>query len=339
MYRVGVIGCGNIFPMHGISINGVKNATVVAVSDVKEDRGNKVAKNYNCQFYADYKEMIDKENLDVVHVCTPHYLHPEMVIYALEKGCHVLTEKPMSIKLEDAKAMVDAGTASGKTFGVIFQNRYNPGSVLIKEALEDGTLGKIKGVRLSVTWDRSDEYYSKSDWKGTWDKEGGGVIIDQAIHTFDLMRWFVNSEIDYIDANISNRAHEQIEVEDSAEGVVKFKNGVATAFHCINYYTYDSPVELELHCENGVANIYGDKGTITLNNNKIFSANREDVVMDYGDGVKGYWGVSHIKQIENFYNALDNGTEPDITGKIAYETQKMICGIYDSGKGKTRINF
>lgn len=339
MLRVGIVGCGNIFPMHAVSVERSENTKLVALSDVKKDRGEQAAKDYNCNYYEDYKEMIEKENLDVLHICTPHYLHAPIAIYAFSKGLNVLTEKPMSIKLEDAKDMVEAGKKANKTFGVIFQNRYNPGSVLIKENITNGTLGKILGGKISVTWKRTDEYYQNSDWKGTWEKEGGGVVIDQAIHTLDLMNWFINEEIDYIEATISNKAHEIIEVEDSAEGVVKYKNGVIAGFYTVNYYSYDAPVSVELHCENGIATITADRGEVKLNDGRTFIADKEDIEIDYGHGVKSYWGVSHIKQIQNFYESLEKGIEPEITGEIAYKTQKMICGIYDSGKNKTRIKY
>lgn len=338
--RVGIIGCGNIFPMHALSVKNIPNCEIVAVCDIKEDRAIKAAEEMNCKYYTSYEEMIDEENLSVVHICTPHYLHAPMSVYASKKGVNVLTEKPMSIKLSDAEEMVKVAKENNTTLGVIFQNRYNAGSILIKEKLEDGTLGKIKGGKLSVTWDRSDEYYSRSDWKGTWDKEGGGVIIDQAIHTIDLMNWFVNDEIDYVEANISNRAHEQIEVEDCAEGVIKYKNGVVAGFHTINYYTYDSAVEIELHCENGIAKMVADKATITLNDGKILIAdNNPNELFSYGDGSKGYWGVSHVKQIENFYDSLEKNVQPQITGEVALRTQKLICGLYDSGKKKERIKY
>lgn len=339
-FRVGIVGCGNIFPMHAFSVDRLENAELVAVCDVKENRAIDKAEQFNCKYYLDYKEMIDKEKLDVIHICTPHYLHAPIAIYAADKGINILTEKPMSIHLEDARAMITAAKDNNVTLGVIFQNRYNPGPILIKESLDNGLLGKIYSGKLFVTWNRSDEYYSKSDWKGTWDKEGGGVIIDQAIHTMDLLRWFVNSEIDYIDASISNRAHEIIEVEDAAEGVIKYKNGVVTAFHCINYYTYDAPVEIEIHCENGIAKMVGDKAYIKLKNGRELSAGpNPNEKMDYGKGVKQYWGVSHSKQVANYYNAFEEGKVLDIPGDEAIKTQEMICAIYKSGKERRRINF
>ncbi len=338
-FRVGIVGCGNIFPMHALPVIQNENCELVAVCDNKEDRVNDAAKEFNCAAYLDYKEMIDKENLDVLHICLPHYLHAPVAIYALNNNVHVMTEKPMSIDFKDAQDMVDAADKSGKTLGVIFQNRYNPGSQLIKKTLESGELGKIITAKLSVTWDRSDEYYGKSDWKGTWEKEGGGVIIDQAIHTMDLVRWFIDDEIEYIDANISNRGHAVIDVEDSAEGIIKYKNGVTTAFHAINYYGYDAPVEIELYCEKGIAKMVADKAIIEFNDARQYAADTNPTEnFEYGD-VKQYWGVSHIKQINLFYEALIKGEEPAINGEEAIKTQEMICAIYESGKERKRVDF
>lgn len=339
-FRAGIVGCGNIFPMHAISVSKLHNVELVAVCDIKEDRAKAKAEEFNCKYYLDYKEMIDKEKLDVVHICLPHYMHPPVAIYAASRGINIMTEKPMSIKLKDAEEMVKAAKDNNVTLGVIFQNRYNPGSQLIKKTLKSGELGSILSGKLSVTWDRSDEYYSKSDWKGTWDKEGGGVIIDQAIHTMDLMRWFVDSDIEYIDASINNRTHNLIDVEDSAEGVIKYKNGVLIGFYAINYYTYDAPVEIELHCDKGIVKMAADRASIKFNDGRELIADKNpNETVDYGNGVKGYWGVSHIKQITNYYESLERGVKPEITGDEALKTQRMICGIYDSGKEKHRVEM
>lgn len=338
--RVGIIGCGNVFPMHAASVVAREDAELVAVCDVKQDRADQKAELYQCRAYYDYLEMFEQENLDVIHICLPHNLHTPVTIAAAKKGIHVLTEKPMAIHYQDAVEMIEAAKKADVTLGVIFQNRYNPGSQLIKKMLEAGDLGTIKSGKLSVTWDRSDEYYQNSDWKGTWEQEGGGVVIDQAIHTMDLMRWFVNSDLKYVDASISNRAHELIEVEDAAEGVIAYENGVVTAFHAINYYTYDAPVEIELHCEKGIAKMVADQATVSLNNGQVFIAdNNPSETFTYEDGVKGYWGVSHVKQINNFYDTLVGKSQLDIPAEEALKTQEMISAIYQSGHEKRRINF
>lgn len=337
-FKVGVIGIGNVSPMHCVSILNCEQAELVAVCDNKPERAQSGAERYGCAAYTDYKQMIDEADIDVVHVVTPHYQHAPMVIYAAQKGKHVLTEKPMSITVEDAEAMIKACEDAGVTLGVIFQNRYNPGSQLIKQALESGSLGKIKGGKCFITWDRSDEYYSRSDWKGTWDKEGGGVIIDQAIHTLDLLRWFVDDEIEYVDAQIGNRAHAQIEVEDTAEGVIKYKKGTVTGFWAVNYYSYDAPVEIELHCEHGLVKMVGDRATIRYNSGKEESWEHiPGEELDFGAGAKQYWGVNHSKQINAFYRSLAAGETPWIDGREALKTQKMVAAIYESGKTSKRI--
>jgi UDP-N-acetyl-2-amino-2-deoxyglucuronate dehydrogenase len=338
-FKAGIIGCGNIHPMHAISLKKIENAELVAVCDIKEDRAKKRAEFHKCDYYLDYKEMIDKAGIDVVHICTPHYMHAPMALYAASKGKHIMTEKPMAITKEDAIAMIEAARKNKVTLGVIFQNRYNPGSQLIKNTLKSGELGKVISGKLTVTWQRTDEYYSESDWKGTWDKEGGGVVIDQAIHTMDLLRWFVDSEIEYVDANIGNRAHQIIQVEDSAEGVIKYKNGVVTGFWAINYYGWNAPVEIELYCEKGLAKLECETAVIKFNDGREIKAGPDpNEFIDYGN-FKTYWGVSHIKQIRQFYESLAKGVEPEINGEDAFKTQEMICAVYQSGKEKHRIIF
>ena len=333
--RAAVVGCGNVFPMHAIPVNDMDGVELVAICDNKEDvlkwRMNEFP---GVKGYTNFNEMLEKENLDVLHICTPHFLHAPQAIAALEKELHVLTEKPMATSSEDGRAMIAAAEKANKILGVIFQNRYNPASVLTKKRLTDGKLGTIKGARCSVTWDRSDEYYSRSDWKGTIEKEGGGVVIDQAIHTLDLCRWLIDSPIVNVNAQVSNRNHHAIEVEDSAEGVINFENGVALAFFCINYHSYDAPIEIELQCENGMVKITGDEVLIKyIDGSSETAAPDPRKTFDYGS-VKSYWGVSHVTQIENFYDCILNGGRPDIDGHSALETQDMVSAIYASGRGQ-----
>jgi len=336
-FKVGVIGCGRISPFHGMPVQALDNAAVVACCDIRPRRAREKARLFGCKrWYTDYREMLEQEDLDVVHICTPHYLHPVMTLDALDAGCHVVTEKPMSIHLEDARRMVRAADEKGLRLGVIFQNRYNAGAVLIKNALTFGGLGRIRAVRAVLNWYRPQQYYSRSDWKGTWDKEGGGVVIDQAIHTLDLVRWFVDSDLVSVDAHIDNREHPKIEVEDVAEGVLRFKNGVRAAFWAMNYYSYDAHVLIELHCANGIASMEAEEATVRYYDGREFTARpNPQEVFDYGGG-PSYWGTSHVKQIQQFYEALETGQQPEIDGHDALLTQQMVCAIYDAAKnGRT----
>lgn len=223
MLKVGIVGCGNIFTMHATSCTHLPNAKLVGVCDIKKDRADKASKKYGVQAYYDYKELIDKEKIDLVHICVPHYLHPIISKYALERGVHVLCEKPMSIKYEDALENVRIAEQNGVKYGIIFQCRFNDTAKLVKENIVSGKLGKVLSARVVLTWCKPDEYYSLSDWKGTWDKEGGGVIIDQAIHSLDLANWFIDDEPVCVQAHLSNRGHEIMEVDDTGEGFIRVK--------------------------------------------------------------------------------------------------------------------
>ena len=325
MLRVGIVGCGCIFTMHATSAHHLENAQIVGVCDIKKERADKAAKKYNCKAYYDYKELINKENIDVVHVCVPHYLHPIISKYAISQGVNVLCEKPMSIKYEDAVENVRLAEEKGVKYGIILQCRYNDSSKLVKEKLEDGTLGKIISARVVLTWCKPDEYYSLSDWKG------GGVLIDQAIHSIDLANWFINDEVESVQAHMSNRGHSIMEVDDTAEGYVKYKNGATLGFWAMNNYGCDEPIEIRLFCENGKVIMDYDNAEIILNDGQRFTAKTTvdpDVV--YEDG-KDYWGFQHVREIADFYDAVENDREPTISGKEALKIQKLICEIYEKG--------
>ena len=339
MLRVGIVGCGNIFTMHATSAYHLDNAEIVGVCDIKKDRADKAAKKYNCKAYYDYKELIDKKNIDVVHVCIPHYLHPVVSKYAILQGVHVICEKPMSIKYEDAVENVELAEQNNVKYGIIFQCRYNDSSKLVKEKLDDGTLGKVLCARVVLTWCKPDEYYSLSDWKGTWDKEGGGVVIDQAIHSIDLANWFIGDEIESVSAHMANRNHSIMEVDDTAEGFIKYKNGATLGFWAMNNYGCDESIEIRLLCENGKVVMDYDNAVITMNDGTRFDAKTVvDPNVVYEDG-KDYWGFQHIRQIADFYKSVENDVQPQISGREALKIQKLVCEIYKEGtKNFEKVN-
>lgn len=338
MLKVGIVGCGNIFTMHATSCDYLPNATLVGVCDIKKDRADAAAARYNVTAYYDYKDLIDPEKIDVVHICVPHYLHPIVSRYALEHGVHVLCEKPMSINYEDGEANVRLAEERNLRYGIIFQCRYNETSKLIRENLENGKLGRIISARCTLTWSRSDDYYSHSDWKGTWDKEGGGVIIDQAIHSLDLANWFIDSDPVEVQAHIANRAHSIMKVEDTCEGFVRYKNGTTLGFWAMNNYGCDEPIEIRLYCENGKAVMSYDDARIELNDGTVLTAQTQTDGIEY-EGGKDYWGFQHVREIADFYAAVEEGREPTISGREALKIQKLICAIYESGKTGKTVTF
>lgn len=369
-YRVGIIGCGAIFFMHAYPLHKLANAEIVAVCDIKPPALETAKQLFHCDGYSDYRELLQRPDIDVVHILTPHYLHAPMAIAAADAGKHVLSEKPMSINMEQAHAIVAAGQRNNVTMGVISQNRYNAASVAVKEAIANGSLGKVLGQRIILSWTKPAAYYRNSDWHGTWDKEGGSLMIDQAIHVMDLARWLIGDEIASVQASIANRAHPEIETEDTAEGLITYRNGVQSVFFATNNFTFNSPVVVETHCENGTALLEFDKAVLTYRNGReVTVVNDPTVTLNEKDfeaffnespaqqamrtlkewGVvmmpvtwkapRGYWGVTHNKQIANYYASLAAGVQPDITAAEAIKTQALICAIYQSSNEKRTIVF
>ena len=326
-FRVGVIGCGNISVMHIDPIKKLEMCDLVAVCDIKSDIVNKTAEKYDAKPYTDYKEMFKEGNLDAVHICLPHYLHIPVACEAFKNGINVLSEKPMSIKYEDAVQAVEMAEECDLQYGVIFQCRYNTPSQLVKKRILDGKLGAVKCGRTTLTWYRSDDYYDSSDWKGTWEKEGGGVVIDQAIHSLDLANWMIDNEPSEIQASIYNRNHEIMVVEDTAEGIIKYKNGVSLSFYAMNNYLFDEPIEIRLLCENGRAIFSYDKAVIEYNDGTVESVDNLPDDIEYSGG-KNYWGLKHYVQIKQFYKSLSGLEKLEVTGKEALKIQKIISEIY-----------
>jgi UDP-N-acetyl-2-amino-2-deoxyglucuronate dehydrogenase len=369
-FRVGIIGCGAIFMMHAYPLHLLENTEIKAVCDIDPKAREMAVQLFHCDGYEDYHELLKRQDIDVVHVLTPHYLHAQMVIEAANAGKHVLCEKPMAINLEDARAEIEAGKRNHVTVGVISQNRYNSASVAIKQAIDNGSLGKIIGERILLSWYKPDYYYQNSNWRGTWDKEGGSLLIDQAIHVMDLARWFVNDEITSIQASMANRFHPIIKTEDTVEGLIQYKNGVHSVFYATNNYTYNSAVMVEIHCENGNALMEYDRATITYRegreinviNNPFDTLNEADYQAFFNResrsvawetlqkwGVVGfpiswktpppYWGVTHIKQIKNFYASLEAGSVPDVTAEEAFKSHEMIMAVYQSARTHEIVNI
>ena len=328
--KIGIIGCGRISVMHLVSAQQSEKADLVACCDIQKAVADETAARCGIKAYYDYEEMLDSEKLDAVHLCLPHYIHSKVAIAAFERGVNVLTEKPMDVDLASAEKAVAKAKEKGVLYGVIFQCRYNNASKLVKNAVCEGKLGKIISARSTLTWKRPNEYYGQSDWKGTWDKEGGGVVIDQAIHSIDLVNWLVDSEVESVSCSMANRIHKSVSIEDSAEGLVTYKNGVRYGFYCMNNYGCDEPIEIKLYCEKGKVTFGYDDAYIEYFDGSKEETHQDENTVGY-EGGKDYWGFQHAKQIEQFYKACLGEEELEISGEEALKTHRLIMEIYAKG--------
>jgi len=333
--RVALIGCGRVASVHAQALKRLSETELKAVVDIVEEKARFFSETYEApDWYTDYNKVLERDDIDAVEICLPHYLHAEVAIKAMKVKKHVLTEKPMAITLADADRMISTAKENGVTLGVIFQSRYNDASQEVKKIIGSGDLGDIKGARMFLTWYRPDSYYKESDWKGTWDKEGGGVLIDQAIHTIDLMQWLIGKEIDYIKARYDTRAHDYINVDDVAEAYIKFKPDIVGCVYANCFYPYDAPVFLEIYGTKGTAHIIGDKGIIQLGNRTI----HVEQLGNPGSGLR-YWGSSHERQIKDFYRDLLLGKKPFIDGEAGRVALSMILAMYESSRTGKPVKF
>lgn len=341
MDRLGaaIIGCGNIHKVHAEAIKNSEYADLIAVVDIDEQKAKSSAELYDCRYYIDYKEMLKDKNISVVHICTPHYLHVPMAIEAIKAGKHVLTEKPVGMNVKEINEMVETADKYGKFVGAAFQNRFRDNSVKAKEILENGQLGDIKAIKAFVTWHRDGAYYTKSDWRGKYATEGGGVMINQAIHTIDLMQWLVG-EVESIKGHIDTRVLEKvIEVEDTAEATLFYKNGAVGIFYATNCYSINSGVEIEIVCSDGILKINDDELILSkagINTTLISNMKEQNSEKIY----KSYWGNNHNKLIAQFYNCILSGKKAGYTSaKDGIPSIKIIEAIYKSSKENVRVNL
>ncbi|NLL69531.1 MAG: Gfo/Idh/MocA family oxidoreductase [Epulopiscium sp.] len=328
-----IIGCGAIHEMHARAIMALPNANLKAVVDCNEERAKQAAEKYDCKAYVDYKEMLKDSEIDVVHLCTPHYLHGVMAIDAMGAGKHVLTEKPIAINIQQGEEMIKVSKETHRHLCVCFQTRYRNSSLKVKEILDSGKLGAIKGIKGILTWYRSEEYYTGSHWRGKFETEGGGVLINQAIHTLDLMQWF-GGEVEAIKGHVDTRVFQDvIEVEDTADAQLYFKNGARGIFFATNGYSDNAPIQMEIHCEDGILRIEDESLFLIQNDEKKALAHNQPL-----EGAKGYWGNSHKKMIERFYRGIQNHDDSIyVTGEEGLKALQLIEVLNKSSRLNKKI--
>ena len=251
-----IIGCGAISSKHLEAIEALKGKTeLCAVCDIKSERADAVAEKYGCKAYTDYIQMLDAVKPTVVHVCTPHYLHFEMSAECLKRNINVVLEKPSTMTYPQALELCEIAKRSSAKISICFQNRYNKTSQVLKQYISSGDYGKILGARAFVTWCRDDAYYTEGGWRGQMSTEGGGVLINQSIHTLDLMQW-VLGDIKKVEGTAVNHRFKHInDTEDTAEIMLDFENGARGIFYATVGYVKDSPIFLEVVTEKAVFTI------------------------------------------------------------------------------------
>jgi predicted dehydrogenase len=318
-----VIGCGDVSAVHFEAVAKLDGATLVAVCDTDPGRLAAAVAAYGVPGFPDHLSLIDAVRPDVVHICTPHDRHASLASDCLERGVNVIVEKPLAHTLAEGARLVDAASAGSAKIAVCFQNRYNATSQAMHALLQSGELGAVVGASATVLWQRTAEYYENRPWRGTWAGGGGGLMMNQAIHTVDLLQWLVG-EVAAASSNAATRfLGGAIEVEDTAEFVAEHANGARSAFYATLANAFNAPVTLDVVTEKAVLSLRGDL-TVTHADGRV------DVVPERksDSGGRSYWGVSHELLINDFYARLHEPEPFWISPAEAEKSLRIIKDVY-----------
>ena len=324
-----IIGCGAVSIQHVEAIQSMGNVRLIAIADVDAIKGLNYAKKYGCKFYLDYQEILGNNEIDIIHICTPHYQHKEMIISALQAGKNVFCEKPVALNREEVSEIMLVQQQTAKTVGICYQNRFNTTSQALLETIHNGELGSIKGIRAFLTWQRLPTYYTQSSWRGNKKTEGGSLLINQAIHTLDLMQ-LIGGGVEKLKSKTDTTfLSSTIDTEDSAMIALKMKNGAQGLFYGSNGYTRNATVFLEVHGEKGLA-VINDNDLVVTINGKSTKIN-DDFLPSNGE--KSYWGKSHHKAIQNFYDYIRNNENGMLISlQDAYHSLNIVESAYLSAE-------
>jgi predicted dehydrogenase len=338
-YGFGIVGCGMIADFHARAIKAMIGGHLACVFSRSKANADRVAGAYNCASYQDYKEFLAHPGLDIIAIATPSGAHLDPCIQAAEAGKHVICEKPLEVTLERVDRMIRACKDNGVMLAGIFPRRFSEATTVFKKAVDSGRLGKITLADAYIKWYRTQEYYDSGDWRGTWLLDGGGALMNQSIHTIDLL-YYLAGEVDSVCAYADLSIHKGIETEDNAVAIVKFKNGALGVVEGSTACFSPTGHPAEVH-------LCGSDGSIFMRDNSFtvwdfkkkrpsdkktkqkFQAELGEVGAGAADP-KAIDFSGHQKCFEDAVRSLKSKKKPLIDGLEARKSIEIILAIYRS---------
>jgi len=333
----GIIGCGMIAEYHARAIAEIPGSRLVAAFSRSAANGAKVAglAGGECRVYDDLDAMLAHPGLDVVCVCTPSGAHLGPAVKAARAGKHVVVEKPLEVTVARCDAIIGACDAAGVRLCAIFPSRFSAANVALKAAIDSGRFGRLTLGDTYVKWWRTQDYYDSGKWRGTWDLDGGGALMNQAIHNVDLLLWLMG-EVESVQAMTATLAHDRIEVEDTAVAILRFRSG---ALGVIEAATSAHPGLLkrtEIHGVRGSARVEQDDITLWS-----FADERpgDAALVSRGNATTGGAAdpraishAGHREQLADFLHAIESGTPARVDGREGRKAVELIRAIYRSAR-------
>lgn len=353
--RTGIVGSGKVAGTHARGLSILEKSEFCAVTSRNPEKVKAFAGEYGVSGYTDTAEMVEKEKLDVVVICTPHPAHAAPAVQAMERGAHVIVEKPLASDLKSCDEMIAAARANNVRLGTVSQRIWYPPVQRIKKAIEEGRLGRpILGTVHMYGW-RDEAYYASDPWRGSWKEEGGGVLVNQAPHQLGLLHWFMG-DVDELFGYWGNLNHPYIEVEDTAVAVLKFKSGAMGQILVSNSQNPALFGKVWVHGDNGATvGVQTDGGamfiagmskieeppvndcwTIKGEEQKLETWVEEDT--DTFNSINATEHYHHL-QLEDFLDAVIEGRDPVITGTEGRAAVEIFTAIYRSQRDGKPVKF
>jgi len=343
--RFGIVGCGMVGAIHAAALASLADAQLVAVTGRTLEKAHKLAEQYQARAYSNVQEMLEREHLDVVNICTPSGMHAGHAILAMRAGCHVMVEKPMEITLARVDEMLHVQRETGRKLAVMSQHRFDAASQRVRELIEQKALGKIVLANASIPWWRSQHYYESGKWRGTWALDGGGVLMNQSIHSIDLLQWLVGP-VKTVYAFTDTLAH-KMETEDTAVAVLRFASGALGTIAATTGAYPGVTTRIE---------IYGNQGSAVIDNDRLAyvqlardeQAGSGSLSRDVDGDAAGSQGASaqdpgalaietHAMQMADMVRAIRTDGTPLLDGYGARHPVAIILGIYESARTRREV--
>ncbi len=338
-YRWAIVGSGVIAPTHAKAIAAVEQAELVATCDIELEKAQKLAAEYGApDTYRDVHELLKRDDIDVISVCVPSGLHGEIAAAAAKAGKHVFCEKPLDITKKSMDSMIKVCHEAGIKLGCVFQMRTFVNNQIVRRLLQENRLGRMVLQDCSVKYFRSPEYYKSAGWRGTWEMDGGGCLMNQGVHGLDLLLW-MGGDVESLVAQADHLVRD-IEVEDTAVAILKFKNGAYGVIEGATSVTPGQKARFEF---------LGNDGSVILEDAKITKWAVPDMPapesQQQGAGGSGQsdpraiTAQGHVFLVDDMCNAITEDRDPFITGESARKAVDLILAIYESARTGRRVTL
>ena len=355
IYNISIAGCSKVAHLHAKAIQSITNARLAGVWSRTIGKAQDFASTYKTQAYSDISRMVSDNKTDLVIVCTAHPYHIQPAKEAAKSGANVLVEKPLASDLQDCDDMINTCRENNVKLGVISQRRWYEPVRRVKDAIDQGKIGKPVLATVTLLGWRDKAYYDSDDWRGSWKKEGGGVLVNQSPHQLDILLWYMG-EVDEVYGIWRNLNHPYIEVEDTAVAIVKFKSGAIGNILVSNSQKPGIYGKVQVHGENGAsAGVQTDGGA-------MFIAGKTGVTEPPVNDLWTIPGEEHMLkewikqdtdtfnncdptvrymqyQIEDFISAIGKGTDPSVNGEDGRRTVELFTAIYRSSRDNAPVKF